>query len=143
MRSCIGTKFLRLASPALILAIFLLTLTFATPLHAQEDDGASLTIAFTDGATTFHVGEIIRVELSFRALVPDAYDISTRSYDRSGRLDLEQFHLSPPGRDPLEDYYSFGWFAGGGLGSEESLTSKPHIVQDNLNEWVALDKPGH
>jgi hypothetical protein len=30
------------------------------------------------------------------------YDLEMRNYDRSGRLNIEQFHLTPPGRDPLQ-----------------------------------------
>ncbi len=130
---------MRAAGLALVLTISAL----AAPLHAQGDDGASLTISFANGTTTFHVGEIIPVELSFRALAPDTYDISTRDYDRSGRLDIEQFHVNPPGRDPLQKYYSLGVFMGGGLGSAETLSSQPYVVHEDLNEWVALDKPGH
>jgi hypothetical protein len=42
-------------------------------------------------------GEIIPVELAFRASIPDAYDIEMRNYDRSGRLNIEAFHVTPPG----------------------------------------------
>jgi hypothetical protein len=118
-------------------------LILATPLFPQEDKTASLTIRFADGSSRFHVGEIIPVELSFVAAVPEVYDMSTRNYDRSGRLDLEQFHVTPPGRDPLQNYFSMGAFMGGGLGSSRVLSSEPEIIREDLNEWVALDKPGH
>lgn len=116
---------------------------FAVPLGAQQDAGASLTISFMNGTTSFHVGEVIPVELSFRAYIPDLYTLDTRNYDRSGRLDVEQFHVSPPGRDPLENYYSNGTFIGGGLGGEIILSNRPYVMREDLNEWVALDKPGH
>ena len=31
----------------------------------------------------------------------------------------------------------------GGLGSSRVLSSEPEIMREDLNEWVALDKPGH
>lgn len=119
------------------------TLILALPLLAQDENGVSLTIRFVDGTSQFHVGEIIPVELSFRASTPGTYDIELRNYDRSGRLSIEGFHVTPPGRDPLERYYSTGAFMGGGLGSSRELTSEPQVMREDLNEWVALDKPGH
>jgi hypothetical protein len=103
----------------------------------------SLAIRFAGGTSTFHVGEVIPVELSFTASLPDAYDMDTRNYDRSGRLNMEQFHVTPPGRDPLANYFANGVFLGGGLGSSRVLSSEPQVMREDLNEWVALDDPGH
>jgi hypothetical protein len=127
-------KPLRLALAALILA---------SPLFAQNESGVSLTIRFADGTSRFHVGEIIPLELSFHASIPDMYDMEMRNYDRSGRLNIEGFHVTPPGRDPLERYYSTGVFMGGGLGGARQLSSEPQVIREELNEWIALDKPGH
>jgi len=127
-------KPLRLALAALILA---------SPLFAQDESGVSLTIRFADGTSRFHVGEIIPLELSFHASIPDMYDMEMRNYDRSGRLNIEGFHVTPPGRDPLERYYSTGVFMGGGLGGARQLSSEPQVIREELNEWIALDKPGH
>ena len=127
-------KPLRLALAALILA---------SPLFAQNESGVSLTIRFADGTSRFHVGEIIPLELSFHASIPDMYDMEMRNYDRSGRLNIEGFHVTPPGRDPLEHYYSSGAFMGGGLGGARQLSSEPRVIREELNEWIALDKPGH
>ena len=73
-----------------------------------QSDAASLTVRFAGGINQFHVGEVIPVELSFTALLADSYDMDTRNYDRSGRLDMEQFHVTPSGRDPLVNYYADG-----------------------------------
>jgi hypothetical protein len=109
----------------------------------SQGEAASLTIHFASGTSTFHAGEVIRIELSFAASLPDAYDMDTRNYDRSGRLDMEQFHVTPPGRDPLASYYANGVFMGGGLGSSRGLSDEPQVMHEDLNEWVALDEPGH
>ena len=127
-------RLLRLTFAALILA---------SPLLAQNESSVSLTIRFADGTSQFHVGEIIPVELSFKASIPDMYDMEMRNYDRSGRLDIEGFHVTPPGRDPLERYYSTGPFMGGGLGGARELSNEPQVMREELNEWIALDKPGH
>ena len=130
----------RLSSSFIKLVIVL----FAVASRAfLQTEAASLTIRFAGGMNTFHVGEMIPIELSFTASVPDAYDMSNRNYDRSGRLDMEQFHVTPPGRDPLANYYANGAFMGGGLGSSRVLIEEPQVTQEDLNEWVALDEPGH
>jgi len=111
--------------------------------HAQQDSGVSLTIRFVDGTNRFHVGEVVPIELLFRASISNTYDMEMRNYDRSGRLNIEQFHVTPPGRDPLQNYYSIGGFMGGGLGGPRELSNEPQIMHEDLNEWVALDQPGH
>jgi hypothetical protein len=126
-----------------LLSTPLIALILSLPLFAQQDSAVSLTISFANGASYFHVGEVIPIELSFKASIPDMYDMEMRNYDRSGRLNLEQFHVTPPGRDPLQRYYSIGGFFGGGIGGPRALSSEPHIMHEDLNEWAALDKPGH
>jgi hypothetical protein len=133
-----GVGFSRLTLPA-----YVVLLIVTTPGFSQPDNGASLAIRFANGTSQFHVGEIIPVELAFSASAPDAYDMSTASYDRSGRLDIEHFHVTPLGRDPLQKYYSTGTFVGGGLSSSRVLTGDPAMMREDLNEWVALDQPGH
>lgn len=108
-----------------------------------QGDAASLTIRFAAGTSQFHIGEVIPIELSFTASLGDTYDLDTRNYDRSGRLNTEQFHVTPPGRDPLVNYYANGAFLGGGLGGSRVLSSEPQVMREDLNEWVALDDPGH
>jgi hypothetical protein len=124
----------------------LLAATFFVPassVFAQEDSNVSLTIRFADGNARFRVGEIIPLEMLFRATVIGEYDLEMRNYDRSGRLNIEQFHVTPPGRDPLVRYFSDGAFMMGGLGGPRELTNDSQIVREELNEWVALDQPGH
>jgi hypothetical protein len=125
------------------LLLALTVLLLAAPSYPQGDSGASLTIRFANDTSLFHIGEIIPIELSFRASSSDAYYMETRNYDRSGRLNIEQFHVTPPGRDPLQAYYANSAFAGGGLGGPRGLSAEPQIMREDLNQWVALDQPGH
>jgi hypothetical protein len=112
--------------------------------NVQREGGAALIIRFASGSSQFHVGEVIPLELSFSASVPDTYQYSTANYDRSGRLNIEQFHVTPRGRDPLLDYYSnLQIMIMGGLSSTGVLTNTPYVIHNQLNEWVAPDKPGH
>jgi hypothetical protein len=125
------------------LRLILTALILAAPLSAQQESDISLSVRFLNGTSRFHVGEVIPLELSFKASSSGVYDIEMRNYDRSGRLDIEQFHVTPPGRDPLQRYYSIGGFMGGGLGGSHELSSDAQIMHEDLNEWVALDQPGH
>jgi hypothetical protein len=96
-----------------------------------------------DGKSVYHEGEIIRLKLAFTSTAKEKYASSTRTYDRSGRLDLETFCIAPESdRDPLQDYYRsgiFGAFAGGGLSSmDQPLSRIPYVVNEELNEWRSL-----
>jgi hypothetical protein len=118
----------------------------ALPLCASQDDAVSLVIRFANGSNQFKVGQVIPVELAFSTSKPNQYRFNTASYDRSGRLEMEQFEVAPKGRDPLYSYlYDSidGFIEGGGLYTIIPLDKEPQILQRNLNEWVALDKPGH
>jgi hypothetical protein len=121
----------------------LIVLVAITGRAFSQGEAATLTIHFATGTSAFHAGEVIPIELSFTASLPDAYDMDTRNYDRSGRLDMEQFHVAPAGRDPLANFYANGAFMGGGLGGSRVLSSEPQVMREDLNEWVALDDPGH
>jgi len=127
-----------------LFVLLLLSAVLFVPLSlVPQESGAAVAIRFSGGTNQFHIGEVIPVELSFSASVSDTYDIESRSYDRSGRANIEQFHVNPPGRDPLVDYFAEGTFLGGGLGGPRPLTNEPYVIGQDLNEWVALDKPGH
>jgi hypothetical protein len=114
--------------------IRLLIVLFAVAGRAfSQGEGASLTIHFASGTSTFHAGEVIPIELNFTASLPGAYDLNTRNYDRSGRLDMERFHVTPPGRDPLANYYANGAFIGGGLGGSRVLSDEPQIMRKEID----------
>ena len=69
-------------------------------------------------------------------------EINSASYDRSGRMNYEQFIVDPKDatRDPLYFYFnSNGFFMGGGLTSFDFLTASPKIIHLNLNEWIGFD----
>jgi hypothetical protein len=133
---------MRLGPFSLFRGLLMVTVVMAGRAFPQGD-AASLTIRFAGGTSQSHVGEEIAIELSFTAWLPDAYDTNTHNYDRSGRLNLEQFEVTPPGRDPLANYYAMGIIIGGGLGSSRVLSHEPQVMKEDLNEWVALDDPGH
>ena len=114
--------------------------------HAQNPDGLSFTAAFKNNQKQFHQGETLNLELSFSSSTPSTYALSTASYDRSGRLEIDSFVVdrTDSAVDPLDDYfhsYLFG-FMGGGLYSSAELSNKPHVITTELNEWLRFDKPG-
>jgi hypothetical protein len=93
---------------------------------------------------TFWQGEMIALTLRFKADMPGLFGVSNASYDRSGRLSIDRFHLdrSEDTTDPLADYYrASGGYLGGGLSAVNNLdtTIDVPIV---LNEWFRFDRPG-
>src|SRR5271165_26425 len=132
-------------APLIVRFVAAIALT-ALPLCAQTEKDVFLVIKFADGSNLFRVGQVIPIELAFSTLTPNTYVFNTASYDRSGRLGMEQFEVAPEGRDPLYAFYHdsiLGAFMMGGLQGIQSLGQEPRVLRRNLNEWVALDKPGH
>jgi len=114
--------------------------------HAQNPEGLSFTVRLKDNRKQFQQGETITVELSFSTSKPNTYILDAATYDRSGRLDSDEFVLDRDDEvvDPLYDYFhaEYGGFVGGGLRSIPDLTDKPYIIVADLNEWMRFDKPG-
>jgi hypothetical protein len=114
---------------------------------AAQPDGVSLQLALADGRQQYRVGEIIPVRLTFTAPQGSNYSIDLANYDRSGRLDIDTFNVSPGEgwSDPLAYYYDSGLFSfmGGGIRSVPKLGPEPVHVDADLNEWFRFDRPGH
>jgi hypothetical protein len=93
----------------------------------------------------FYLGEVVPLDLAFTSTIPKRYQINLARYDRSGRMNYEQFIVEPKDvtRDPLQLYFnSIAGFIGGGLTGFEFLAVSPTIIHLNLNEWVSLERPG-
>jgi hypothetical protein len=106
------------------------------------ESGPSLKL--TIHVSTVQIGERIPIELSFTADEIHRFQINKAQYDRSGRMNYEEFRVDPAvgTRDPLRTYFSTGAFLGGGLTSFDFLSSSPVIIKLDLNEWVSFEKPG-
>jgi hypothetical protein len=108
---------------------------------ATNPADASLRVSLRGGQPVFHEGEIIGLTLAFTSSATGKYFLNTRNYDRSGRLNAETFCIEPTaGRDPLDDYFRSGLsgFFGGGLGSQQPLTTVASNVDIELNESKVL-----
>ena len=113
------------------------------PVAAQEIQ-PTLELRTTTGQTVFHIGERIAVTLTLTGPDNKKYSIDTASYDRSGRLDIDTFDVSPAAGwyDPLAQYFSQGAFMGGGLRGSKSLSSKPVNYNADVSEHIRFDQPG-
>jgi len=95
--------------------------------------------------STFHIGEVVPLELAFTSTSRDKYQLDTASYDRSGRLNEDKFFVEPSKGwdDPLELYYhSYLGLIGGGLRGSRILSPDPTTISLELNEWVRFKDPG-
>ncbi len=114
-------------------------------LFVAQAESVKLTVRTLGDQTTFHIGELIPLELSFTSETPDTFQINNASYDRSGRLGLESFQVEPNSGwdDPLAGYFSaYGGFIGGGLFNYQKLSTQPAVIHQFLNEWVRFNQPG-
>ena len=123
----------------------LLLLGFAIArVYAQSEPPVDPKIVFKVSLASerreFHIGETIPLQLSFSSAVKDHYQINVAQYDRSGRMNYEQFIMSPAQGvvDPLPDRTG----SMGGLTSYTFLRPEPWTIKLNLNEWVRFTQPG-
>src|SRR5664279_2508319 len=117
------------------------------PSSGSGSSGVEFIVRSTGGQTTFHIGEVIPLELSFSSSAPGKYQLCTATYDRSGRLNVEPYSVEPNTgwTDPL--YRHFNGFLGsmgmgGALWGIEALSPHPRMISVELNEWVRFDRPG-
>jgi len=126
--------------------LFVSTLAFAAPdlcSAVSSVTDAAIKLEIKDRRTQFVEGEIIPLVMSFTSSAAKRYWADVRSYDRSGRLDIETYCLEPAAPDPAADYFrSSGGWLGGGLGSTQELSEKPFTANAELNEW-RTPAPGH
>lgn len=132
--------------------IVLLISALASPTFAQlaeqqkpQPSDVSLRVTTTNGQYTFHIGEVIPLELSFYSTSPHRYLLNMARYDRSGRMDHDGFVITPDAgwTDPLRSYFhAFAGSIGGGLTSTEDLSTTPAKIELQLNEWVQFSAPG-
>ena len=114
------------------------------PELAANPPGAHLEIAFKGDKAVFRQGELIEVEMRFSSDKADTYRLDGATYDRSGRLDIDAYILTPGegAVDPLADYFESGAMMGGGLRSMPVLGESPHLIVRQLNEHLRFDKVG-
>ncbi len=116
------------------------------PSHSSaKSTDINLTVHTRGDQPTFHIGELIPLELSYSSTSPNTYQLDMATYDRSGRLGEERFSVEPKSGwdDPLHPFFqSFGGFLGGGLRSFQTFTPQPTVIRRELNEWVRFNEPG-
>src|SRR2546426_2843321 len=90
---------------------------------------------------SFYIGQIIPIELRFSSATPGTYQLDMASYDRSGRMSIEEFRVAPSTGwgDPVAAYVGG---IGGGIRGMRMLSSQPTTIELQLNEWIRFDKAG-
>src|SRR5262249_4713508 len=124
--------------------ILFLLLMLVLPGWAAQADPCSavssvsdvhLSLALKNKRNVFQEGEIIPMVLSFTSIAENRYWADVRNYDRRGRLNFEYYCVEPEVPDPLAAYFKFRGFIGGGLGTEQALSSTPFAAEAELNDW--------
>ena len=112
---------------------------------AENPAGVAFLLQTKNNQTRFRQGELISLQLSFSSTQAKKYHLDAATYDRSGRLDIDTFHVDPTSgaSDPLSDYFNFFLGGmGGGLRTNPTLEPKPYVITVDLNEWFRFDQPG-
>jgi hypothetical protein len=121
------------------------TIQPAEPIRPQSDEAVTLTVRIAEGRRQFRPGEVIPIELEFSSAIPKRFVVDGATYDRSGRLTIDEFLIDPADAvtDPLLDYFgaSLGSI-GGGLRGIGVLGDQPFIVRLDLNNWFRFDQSG-
>src|SRR5215471_11113428 len=120
-----------------IIALVLLLAPYLSAAAAKHDPCATtqaasdirFTIALKSHGPIFQQGEIVPLELSFSSTTKKRYWADVRNYDRSGRLGIEYYCVAPDAPDPMDSYFKFGAFFGGGLGSTQELDAAPFTAE--------------
>ena len=130
---------------AVLLLVALFAQSPSVVPRPQPDSPIRLTLRLTDGRFQFRPGEIIPIELEFSSATPKRFTVDGATYDRSGRLTIDEFVIDRIDEvsDPMLDYFgSTGGYIGGGIRGMGVLGEKPFTVKLELNEWFRFDKPG-
>jgi hypothetical protein len=122
-----------------------LTAAVTPPPVGQSAAPITLTLRLADGRTEFRPGEVITLELEFASAVPKRFTVDGATYDRSGRLTIDEFTIDriDDVSDPMLDYFaSIGGYVGGGIRGTGVLGEQLFTIRLDLNEWFRFDKPG-
>lgn len=105
----------------------------------------TLTLRLADQRRQFRPGEVIAIELHFSSAAAKRFSVDGATYDRSGRLTIDEFLIDRIDDvwDPMLDYFgSIGGSIGGGIRGIGVLGEKPFTVTLDLNSWFRFDTPG-
>src|SRR5215471_18822667 len=126
----------------LMLLLFVSTAVVRVSAQSEPpvDPRIVLEVSIASDQKEFRIGETIPLKLAFSSNVKDRYQINMAQYDRSGRMNYEQFDVSPAESavDPLPTYNG----SMGGLTNFKYLVPEPWTIKLNLNEWVRFTQPG-
>ena len=127
------------------IAVLALFVAAASAPSAQTKDPVTLTLRLAGEQRQFRPGETIGIELTFESPISGRFLVDSATYDRSGRLTIDEFRLAPLAlvTDPMLDYFAqAGAFIGGGIRGMGQLGEGPHTVRLELNDWFRFDTPG-
>jgi hypothetical protein len=105
----------------------------------------TLTLRLTDQRRQFRPGEVIPLELEFNSATTGRYSVDGATYDRSGRLTIDDFVIDriDDVSDPMLDYFGSSSGDFGGIRGIGVLGEKPFMVKLELNELFRFDTPGN
>src|ERR1700683_79232 len=86
---------MRIPVSAVALALYFLPVPASAQSALLPSRDPQLTVTIRNNQSSFHIGEIIPLDLAFTSSLPNTYQLDTATYDRSGRLGEDQFVVDP------------------------------------------------
>ena len=77
---------MRIPVSAVAFALFFLAVPASPQSVPVPSLDPQLTVTIRNNQSSFHIGEIISLDLAFTSSSPNTYQLDTATYDRSGRL---------------------------------------------------------
>src|SRR5688572_1971330 len=103
---------------AILLFVAVLTQIPATIAQPPADSTVTLTLRLAEVRLQFTLGELIPIELEFSSATPKRFTVDGATYDRSGRLTIDELVIDriDDVSDPMLDYFAAsGGSIGGGI----------------------------
>jgi hypothetical protein len=124
---------------------YLTVLFLATVALGAQQPQATLQMETANGESTFHIGELIPLKLTFSSPDDTQYQVSPAIGGRREEFDCNRFEVNPATgwSDPLEMYYKQDFILSGhGWPAQPLKKAKPVEASLALNQWVRFDQPG-
>ena len=112
--------------------------------HDPRTKNKDVHLALTVPRPTFMIGETIPVTLHLTYSGSKSFDVTNKTYDRSGRIGHLGFDMRDSrGVRVTDPVCQWGMIAGGGLEGRSTVSSKqPYTQTADINEWFRPNKPG-
>jgi hypothetical protein len=117
----------------------------AEPEREPADAPPEVRLRLSSTKLIYFIGEVIQLDLAFRAQTPNRFSIDASRTARDGQFNFERFEVAPNEgiRDPLQAYFEESRiFFFEGSPTRPFLSTTATHLGETLNEWIEFSEPG-